>query len=114
MAKERKALMTVFRPKSLEATDKLRRKWSSGSYQIFLDMPGLLSKCWWCNQEKGEWGAFYIFDSEEALQAYIASNLWKRNIPEKYGCIPEATIVDPGPILCKEIITQAENSWLSE
>lgn len=114
MAKERKALWVVFRPDKLGETAEMREKFISG-YSIFKDMPGLLSKCWWCNQEKGEWGAFYIFNSEKDLRDYITSDLWLNKVPAKYGCKPEfIAILDPGPILFKEIVTNAETSWISK
>jgi hypothetical protein len=113
MVMERKALWVVFRPEKLDSTAEMREKFK-GAYSIFRDMPGLLSKCWWCNQEKGEWGALYIFNSEKDLQEYITSDLWLNKVPAKYGCKAEITILEPGPIMCKKIFTEAENSWITE
>lgn len=113
MTTEKKAMWVVFRPEKLESTDEMRRKFS-GSYPLFAGMPGLFSKCWWCNQEKGEWGAYYIFNSEKALQDYITSDLWVNKVPAKYGCKAEITIVEPGPILYKETVTKVENSWMTD
>ena len=48
------------------------------------------------------WGAFYIFKSEEIIEKYLKSELWVKEIPERWGLKPEITVVDPGPILCKE------------
>ena len=114
MATERKALWVVFKPDKLGTTADMRKTFAGG-YSIFKDMPGLLSKCWWCDQEKGEWGALYIFDSEKHLQDYIKSDLWVNKVPAKYGCKPQiVAILDPGPILCRKTIMQGENSWMSE
>ena len=114
METEKKALWVVFRPNKLGSTKEMREKFI-GSYPIFRDMPGVFGKCWWCNQEKGEWGALYIFNSEKELRDYITSDLWLNKVPAKYGCKPEVVaILDPGPILCKKAVTEAENSWKSE
>ena len=113
MAKEKKAMWVVFKMDKTLSKAEWRERFS-GSYEIFRNMPGVFSKCWWCNQEKSEWGAYYIFNSEQELQAYITSDLWVNKVPEKYGAVPEVTIVDPGPILCKEVVTAVENSWMTE
>ena len=71
-------------------------------------------KSWWTNKEKGEWGAFYLFNSEKDLQEYINSDLWLKTVPAKYGAKPVQTILDPGPILCKKTITDAMTSWITD
>ena len=113
MSTEKKAMYVVFKMDKKMSTDEWRQRFS-GAYQIIFDLPGLFFKSWWCNQEKGEWGALYIFDSEKDLQSYITSDLWLNKIPEKYGCKPDVTILEPGPIICKTAVTQAENSWITE
>lgn len=113
MATERKAMLVTFKMDKTMSTAEWRERFS-GSYNIFRDMPGLLSKCWWCDQERGVWGAYYIFDSEKALQEYMNSDLWVNKVPKKYGTNPEVTIIEPGPILCKQVITDAEDSWMTE
>jgi len=85
-----------------------------GAYPTYIKLPGLFSKCWWCNQEKGEFGALYISDSEKDLQNYITSDLFVKGVPAKWNCKPEFIILEPGPILSKKIVTQPEDSWLSE
>jgi len=114
MAEQKKGMWVVFKmDKTTMSTAEWRERFS-GSYDIFRDMPGIFSKCWWVDHEKGVWGAFYIFNSEKELQDYIASDLWVNKVPEKYGSKAEITIVDPGPILCKEITTNAGDSWVTE
>ncbi len=113
MTSQKKALWVVFKPKEPVSTARMREQFL-GSYPVFKDMPGLFSKCWWCNEEKGEWGALYIFYSEAALNEYLKSDRWLKTVPEKYGIRPETVVIlDPGPILCKETITEEENSWIS-
>ena len=105
MEERKKGLWVIFKMDQ-NLSDAEWKERFSGGYDIFKDMPAIFSKCWWTNQEKGEWGAFYIFNSEKELQEYIASDLWTKKIPEKYGTTPEITIVEPGPILCKGVITE--------
>ena len=113
MATEKKALWVVFKMDKKMSTAEWRERFGT-RYNIFRDMPSLFSKCWWCDQEKGLWGAYYIFNSEKELQDYITSDLWVNEVPEKYNAKPEIRIVDPGPILCNKVITEAENSWMTE
>jgi len=113
MSTEKRALMCVFKPDKLKSTKEMRAMFS-GSYPTFLDRDDVEFKCWWCDKENGQWGAFYIFTSEEALEEYVKSDLWLKVVPEKYGCIPTWNIVEPGPILSKKEIKVAKNSWESE
>jgi len=113
MATEKKAMLVVFKMNKKMSTDEWREKFSDG-YQVISSLPGLFFKCWWCAQQKGEWGALYIFDSEKDLEAYIKSDLWMNKVPEKYGSRPEVTILDPGPMIIKKLVTAPENSWMTE
>ncbi|MCK4817728.1 hypothetical protein KA005_18305 [bacterium] len=113
MAMEKRALMCVFKPDKRKPTEEMR-EWFTGSYPRFLEMETLEFKCWWCDQKGQEWGAFYVFKSEEALNEYVASDIWQKVVPEKYGCVPTWTVVEPGPILAKKVITIAKDSWMSD
>jgi hypothetical protein len=111
---EKKALWVVFRPEKPEDIAFMREKFL-GSYPNFKEMGGLFSKVWWSDPEKGEWGAMYVFNSEAELQEYIQSDHWLKKVPERHGYKPEVVaILDLGPILYKEAVTNGENSWLSE
>jgi len=113
MSKEKKAMLVVFKMDKKMSTNEWRKRFNEG-YKIIFDLPGLFFKSWWCNQEKGQWGAFYIFNSEADLQAYITSDLWLNKIPARYGVKPEVTILDPGPIIAMKTVTSGENSWITE
>lgn len=110
MGTEKRALMCVFKPDKMKTTAEMRELFK-GSYPKFADMDVVEFKSWWCDQENGEWGAFYIFTSEKALKEYVSTDTWLKVIPEKYGCVPTWRMVEPGPILSKKTITQFENSW---
>lgn len=109
---EKKALWVVFRPKDPVELEKMRTMYL-GSYPHFKDMPSLYAKTWWVNEEKNEWGAMYIFNSQKEIDDYLASDRWKNKIPEKYCCTPEATILDIGAILFKEQVIKGDKSWLT-
>jgi hypothetical protein len=114
MVDEKKALWVVFRPEKPESNEAMREKFLV-SYQAFRDMEGLYSKVWWTDPDKGEWGAMYVFRSEEDLQGYLHSDRWQNKIPEKYGYKPQVVaVLDLGPILYKEAVLEGEGSWLSE
>ncbi len=107
MKEGKRALMAVFRPDRLKSTAEMQ-EWFSGSYPRFLEMDAVEFKVWWVDQERGEWGAFYVFVSEAALQAYVASDIWQKVVPEKYGCTPTWKAVEPGPILSKKIVEKID------
>ena len=112
MATEKKAMWVVFKMDKKMSTAEWRERFAGG-YKIIFDLPGLFFKSWWIDQEKNEWGALYIFDSEEDLQAYIKSDLWVNKIPAKYNCKPQVTILDVGPVIAKKTFVKPENSWMS-
>lgn len=113
MSSEKKAAWVVFKMDKKMTTDEWRERFS-GAYELMCNLPGILSKCWWVNQEKEEWGALYVFNSEKDLNGYLTSDLWINKVPEKYGCSPEVTILDPGPIISKGQVSKAQGSWLTE
>lgn len=120
MKTEKRALMVVWKPDKLKTTEEMRKLLAggdpkySGGYPKFVEMEPVEFKCWWCDQEKQEWGAFYIFKSGEALNEYVSSDFWQKEAPKRYGCVPSWTVVEPALILSKKIITTAENSWISD
>ena len=113
MANEKRALWCIFKPDRPKTTDEMRSMFL-GSYPRFLEMDTLEFKCWWCDPENGEWGALYIFKSEKALNDYVSSDVWQKFVPEKYGCVPTWKVLEPGPILAKVAIKEAEGSWMSD
>lgn len=112
MAEQRKALWVVFRPEEPVDLDRMREMYL-GSYPHFAGMESLFAKTWWVNQEKNEWGALYIFNSQKDVDEYLASDRWKNKVPEKYGCRPEVVaVLDIGAVMCKERVVDGEASWL--
>ena len=113
MATEKIGFYCVFKPEKLPSTEETRKLFQT-SYPVFLNMAPIEFKCWWCNQDRKEWGAFYVFKSEEALKKYVESDQWTKVVPEKYGCVPEWYTLEVGAIISKKLITTFEGSWVDE
>jgi len=113
MATEKRGFYCVFKPKKMPTTEEMRTLFES-SYPIFLNMDSVEFKCWWCDQEKKEWGAFYVFKSEKALREYVNSDHWQKVAPEKYGCVPTWSALEVATMISKEIVINFETSWQAE
>jgi hypothetical protein len=55
-----------------------------------------------------------VFKSEKALKEYVASDIWQKVVPEKYGCKPTWNVVEVGLIISKKMITSKENCWITD
>jgi hypothetical protein len=111
---QKKAMWVVFKMDGMPRKEEMRARFEK-LYHIYQDHPDIESKCWLINEEANEWGALYVFRSEDGLKRYLESDLWVREIPERWGLKPNVvTILDPGPILYKKIIDTPQNSWISE
>jgi len=113
MATEKRGFYCVFKPDKMPSTEEMRKLFET-SYPIFLGMDPVEFKCWWCDQEKKEWGAFYVFKSEAALREYVTADHWTKVAPEKYGCVPKWYALEVGAIIAKKAITAFEGSWVDE
>ena len=113
MATEKRAFYCVFKPAKMPSTAELRKLYET-SYPVFLNIESIEYKCWWCDQENKEWGAFYVFKSEKALKEYVNSDHWQKVAPQKYGCVPKWVALEVGTIISKKIIKTFEGSWMAE
>ena len=52
----------------------------------FRELPGLIQKYYLHDTTNNEWCGIYVWDSEEAVQAYLDSDL-RKTIPEAYGVV---------------------------
>ncbi|MBI2861782.1 MAG: YdhR family protein [Chloroflexi bacterium] len=75
-------------------------------YPAFLEMPGLTTMIWYIDEDKGEFGSFYVFESRKALDDYLASDTWRSRIPQTFGAIPEARIFQVPQMIAKKVITR--------
>ena len=49
----------------------------------FRDVPGLVQKYYSYDESTGEWAGIYLWDTEDSLAAYLASDL-RKTIPTAY------------------------------
>ena len=108
-AGDKRALLVTFKPDKLPSTEELRAQFKT-SYPVFRGMDSVEYKCWWVDQDRGEWGAMYVFRSAGALDDYLASDLWRNKVPAKYGCRPTWRIAEVGLILSKAMITEPDDA----
>ena len=57
----------------------------------FQALPGLIQKYYLHNPETGEWAGMYLWDSQESLEAYLASEL-RGTIAETYEVVGEPRV----------------------
>jgi len=65
----------------------------------FQALPGLLQKYYLHDPSTDEWGGLYLWDSQESLDEYLASDL-RKSIPEVYQIvgaprIDTITVIEP-------------------
>lgn len=46
----------------------------------FAGVPGLMAKVWLADEERGVYGGVYVFETEAAADAYLASDLFRRGV----------------------------------
>ena len=49
----------------------------------FRELPGLIQKYYFHDDATGEWGGIYVWDSQESVERYMASDL-RQSIPAAY------------------------------
>ena len=58
MPNQKKVLFCVFEPDDPKSTEQMRQMFI-GSYPIFSDMEAVEYKCWWVDEDRGQWGAVF-------------------------------------------------------
>lgn len=76
----RYALEVLFRPPTIDA-DALRERFPT-RVSVFAEVPGLHAKVFLLDEDRGEFGGLYVFDSEEARAAYPRSDLFAATVSE--------------------------------
>jgi heme-degrading monooxygenase HmoA len=83
-------VLLLVRFRSALAEEELVRRYQARLPE-FRALPGLLQKYYVYDPSTKEWGGFYHWESREALQAYLASDL-RRSIPGTYEIIGEPRV----------------------
>lgn len=68
------AVVMIVKFRSRLAGDELRRRYTERMPE-FRKLPGLIQKHYFHDAASDEWGGIYMWDSEEAMQGYLASEL---------------------------------------
>jgi hypothetical protein len=86
-------VLWLVRFKSSLAPDEVERRYKERLPE-YRAVPGLLQKYYLHDSSSGEWGGLYLWDSQESLDAYLASDL-RRSIAETYQLVgtPRAEVV---------------------
>jgi heme-degrading monooxygenase HmoA len=71
--------------KSRYDADEIRRRYPRRMHH-FRALPGLVQKYYLHDAEADEWAGIYLWDSAEAMQDYLSSDL-RASIPEAYGVV---------------------------
>jgi heme-degrading monooxygenase HmoA len=73
----------------------------------FSELPGLLAKIWLANGDDDRYGALYLWRDQEALDSFLASDLWK-----SVGSHPSLANFDVRPFAVVEDFTKATQPGL--
>ena len=90
-------VLLIVRFKSSLPPDELEKRYKKRLPE-FRALPGLLQKYYLYDPASDEWGGFYLWDSQESLNEYMASDL-RKSIPETYQIagtprIETTTVID--------------------
>ena len=87
---------------------------AAGLGEPFAQVPGLVWKIWMLNEEAGEAGGLYLFESDAARQAFLQSELAAavkaapilRDFEAKvFDVIPGVTALTRGPVAAVQTVT---------
>jgi quinol monooxygenase YgiN len=73
----------------------------------FSELPGMLAKIWLADGDGNRYGALYLWRDQEALEDFMASELWK-----SVGSHPALTNFDVRPFTVVEDFTKATQPGL--
>lgn len=86
-------MLVLFQPSDgLGDTDQLRRKFCE-RVQLYEEIEGLKLKTWLIDAPGGRQGGFYIWESQEAIDAFMQSDQWK-SLPAFNRSEPQVTVFE--------------------
>jgi heme-degrading monooxygenase HmoA len=95
-ASQPRIMLIVGGLKSNLSNEELERRYRERMPQ-FRDVPGLVQKYYSYDQATQEWAGIYLWESEEALAAFLESDL-RRSIPEAYE-LTEPPVIQRFPVI---------------
>ena len=75
-------VMMVVKFRSRLSADEIERRYKARIPE-FRQVSGLVQKYYIYDESSGEWGGIYLWDSEESVERYLASDL-RKSIPSTY------------------------------
>jgi heme-degrading monooxygenase HmoA len=78
-------ILFIVRFKSSLSPEELQRRYRD-RLPAFRALPGLIQKYYLHDPATDEWGGLYLWDSQESLDEYLASDL-RKSIPETYEIV---------------------------
>ena len=86
-------VLLIVRFKSSLSPDELEKRYKERLPE-FQALPGLLQKYYLHDPSSDEWGGLYLWDSQESLDEFMASDL-RESIPETYLFVGKPRIETP-------------------
>lgn len=77
------SVITFFLPSTTD-WEAVRQSAPERAVDIYKGMPGLVMKAFVVNEEDSEYGGLYLWESEEDLEAFLASDTF-REVTAKFG-----------------------------
>ena len=108
---DKASMLVQFKIVGDRSVQELRENFDS-TYELLRKVKGILFKNWWVNKKDNEWGAYYIFNTVQEREEYLASEFWQKTVPSLYG-VPKVTCYEPGPIIAMNAYNKPK-SWLSD
>lgn len=82
------ATLVLFRDEERRYTSEQLRTIFEGSAPSYRGMDGLRSKVYVIDEERGEFGGFYLWESAEQMRRIQGSTDWLETVRARYGITP--------------------------
>lgn len=86
------ATLILFKPEQTPDWERLRNLFPQ-RVPIYATVPGLRLKTWLIDEQQGEFGAFYVWEDQQALDDFLASELF-RSLPVIFSAPPVVRIFE--------------------
>ena len=88
------ATLVLFRDEARRWTREALVEAFEGSAPLYRGMAGLRSKAYLIDEERGEFGGFYVWESREQMAAVQQSDRWRASVRERYGIEPSVRVFE--------------------
>lgn len=88
------ATLVLFRDEERRYTSAQLREIFEGSVPSYRGIAGLRSKVYVIDEERGEFGGFYLWESREQMGRVQGSDDWLETVRARYGITPTIRVFD--------------------